>query len=196
MPPDRDPERRAKIVRAATTLFSRYGVRRTSMDLLAREAEVAKPTLYAYFADKRAVFAAVVDHVLTEIAEAARRAAATTQPVEARLTEVLAAKFTHLFELVESSPHAAELLDSSDAHARARVAKADADYRGVLTRLVHDAEAAGELDVARAGTTVRSFVDALLRAGHGAGWHADSATEHRRQLANLVRLLVAAVGAR
>ena len=42
-----DPERRARIVLAATDLFSAYGYRRTSMDQLAHAAGVAKPTLYA-----------------------------------------------------------------------------------------------------------------------------------------------------
>ena len=63
-------ERRASIVRAATELFSRYGYKRTSMDLLAGQAGVAKPTLYAYFADKDAIIDAAIKVIAVEEAPA------------------------------------------------------------------------------------------------------------------------------
>jgi AcrR family transcriptional regulator len=43
---------RARILRAATTLFQRQGYRRTSIDEVARDAGVAKGTVYLYFRNK------------------------------------------------------------------------------------------------------------------------------------------------
>src|SRR5262245_11315753 len=54
-------KKRANILKAAVTLFSRHGFKRTSVDLLAEEAKVAKPTIYAHFQDKDALFAAVCE---------------------------------------------------------------------------------------------------------------------------------------
>ncbi|MET0360835.1 MAG: helix-turn-helix domain-containing protein, partial [Sphingobium sp.] len=42
-----------QVVAATRTLFLRYGYRRTSVDDIAREAGVAKATLYAYFPSKQ-----------------------------------------------------------------------------------------------------------------------------------------------
>jgi AcrR family transcriptional regulator len=43
---------RARILRAATALFQRQGYRRTSIDEVARDAGVAKGTVYLYFRNK------------------------------------------------------------------------------------------------------------------------------------------------
>lgn len=54
------------IVQAARELFAEHGVSCTSMDAIARRAAVSKPTIYAYFEGKEAIFAAVVSETLPE----------------------------------------------------------------------------------------------------------------------------------
>lgn len=44
--------KRQRIIESATTLFLRHGYRRTSVDEIAREAHVAKGTIYTYFKNK------------------------------------------------------------------------------------------------------------------------------------------------
>src|SRR5262249_50059289 len=105
-------DKRQAIVEAAKGLFFRYGFRRTSVDLLAAEADVAKPTVYAYFEDKEAVFRAVVEAVCDELVAAADEAARAPGPIEERVGAMLSAKFTRYWELVHASPHAQELVDS------------------------------------------------------------------------------------
>lgn len=58
----RAPERRAALLQAAYRLFTRQGYHGTSMRQIARQAGVAPATIYHYFADKRALFAAVYEH--------------------------------------------------------------------------------------------------------------------------------------
>ena len=195
-PRDDDPRRaatRARIVEAATRLFSRYGFRRASVDAIAAAAAVATPTLYAYFPDKDALFLAVCEDVLGAIVTRAREAAAASGGLEERLTRVLAAKFTHLFELVHASPHAAELLGSSDRVASELVADADRRYAAVVRQVLTDAIEQGEIDPGRAGASVPRLVEVLLRCGHGAGYQAENAAEHRKHLGDMVDVVVAAV---
>jgi AcrR family transcriptional regulator len=195
LPPE-DPRRaatRARVIDEATRLFSLYGFRRTSVDTIASAAAVAKPTLYTYFPDKDALFLAVCEHVLESILAAARAAAKVDGPLEARLSGVLAAKFTHLFELVDASPHAAELLGSSDRVAAERVEEADRRFAAILKELLSGAVEAGEIDPGRAGSSVPKLVEVLLRCGHGAGYRAGDGARHRKQLEEMVRIVVAAV---
>lgn len=187
---------RARILEAATRLFSRYGVRRASVDEIARAASVAKPTLYTYFPNKSELFRAVCDSVLERIVEGARDAAATPGSVEERIVAVLAAKFTVLHELVATSPHAAELLGSSDRMAARAVEDADRRYAGVLAGVVEEGVRQRKIDPARADLGVPALVDILLRCGHGAGFHAASADAHRRQLAELVHVVLVGVARR
>ena len=67
------PERRARIVDAARHLILRQGLRATTMEAIAREARIAKPTLYGYFPDKEAVFAAIIQALVDDIRAAVRR---------------------------------------------------------------------------------------------------------------------------
>jgi len=182
-------EKRERIVDAATKLFHRYGYKRTSVDALASEAGVAKPTVYAYFADKEAIFRAVVEAVCDGLLASARQAIARDGPIEERLAAMLAAKLTRYFELVEASPHAAELVDSHDRIAAEIVQRADRAYLALLV----DAIERSELDPGRVGLTAASAANVFLRAASGAAYDAKSVAGHRRSLAEIVRVLAAAM---
>ncbi len=66
-----DDQRRQKIIEAAFETFLRYGFRRTTMDDIAQQVGLSRPTLYLTFPNKEAIFRAVVetgqDRMLTEI---------------------------------------------------------------------------------------------------------------------------------
>lgn len=65
-PSDSKARTRARLLAVATDLFTRFGYRRTSMDEVAREAGVAKGTVYLYFKSKQEL-------LLYAIAEEKRR---------------------------------------------------------------------------------------------------------------------------
>ena len=54
--------RRTEIVDAARTVFARWGFAQGIMDEIAKEAGVAKGTLYLYFRSKTEIYKAVLDH--------------------------------------------------------------------------------------------------------------------------------------
>lgn len=62
-PGSRAQVKRERIHRASQMLFMRYGFEGTSMDAIAEEAQVSKPTLYRYYANKEALFIAVLEQL-------------------------------------------------------------------------------------------------------------------------------------
>jgi len=70
---DADPRRRAvsreqrrrEILEAALAEFAAHGYAQAKLDLVARRAGIAKGTLYLYFADKEALFGALVEETLS-----------------------------------------------------------------------------------------------------------------------------------
>lgn len=64
MPESRSARKHRSILDAATDLFLRDGFRGTSMDAVAKAAGVSKQTVYAHFADKKALFTAIVEGTL------------------------------------------------------------------------------------------------------------------------------------
>ena len=183
-------DKRRRIVEAATSLFNRYGFKRTSVDLLAAEAGVAKPTVYAYFDDKDAIFRAVAEHVCDELLAAAERASTADAPIDERLGGMLAAKLTRYWELVHASPHAQELLDSQGRLGSEVVQRADRAYLDLLASVI---ESSKEIDPRRAGLTAKSAAALLVRAASGAAYDATSAASHRKHLTEIVRVITAAM---
>jgi AcrR family transcriptional regulator len=57
-------QRRGQIVEGASKVFLQYGYRQSTLDEIARKAEVSRPALYQYFADKADIFREVVSRLL------------------------------------------------------------------------------------------------------------------------------------
>lgn len=190
-------EKGAAILAAALVLFGRYGYRRTSIDDLARETGIAKGTVYLYFATKEAIFRALCETVMTRILADAEHAARTPAPVATRLRRVLAAKFDYVHELLHGSPHAGELLDSTNRLSADLFRQADRAYLRIVVRTLDDAAARGELARGRRQLDTESAADLLVASAHGAqldGGLPVAPRLMRRRLDDLVTVLVTALG--
>ncbi|UYN98661.1 MAG: TetR/AcrR family transcriptional regulator [Devosia sp.] len=106
---DRAAEKRERILVAARRLFLRQGLRATTMEAIAREAQIAKPTLYTQFADKHAVFGALLEQLIAAKHEAFLRALSAEGTISERVGRALVAKFAVISELLAGSAHADEL---------------------------------------------------------------------------------------
>ena len=113
----RASEKRRRIVEAAWRLALRSGLRGATMEALAREAGVAKGTLYAHFPDKDAVFDGVVADLLVELAAAFDRGMRSEGAVAERIGAALAGKYGVVARAIEGSPHAGEILDAHHRYA-------------------------------------------------------------------------------
>ena len=122
-----------RAIRAAETLFKKVGFRAVTMELVAREADVAKATLYSYFKNKDELFLAVCARMASLLRGAVGQALMKPDtPLDARLSEAVIAKHRMIFTLVRGSAHAAELF--SYTHSMAGEIFADLDS-GILEML-------------------------------------------------------------
>lgn len=173
--PVKSSGKRERVVEAARELFLAHGLRGTSMEAIARHAGVAKPTLYAHFPDKDAVFLAILETLLTEKLVVFERMIATEAPVADRIGQALAAEFAVVVGAIEGSPHreelfgehrrAAALIEQSDAQVSARIA-AELRQASVAEpeRLVNLILAAAFGLVQRGGSGMRLSEDIVLLA--------------------------------
>lgn len=112
---DRSTDKRRRTLEAAQHLFLRDGVRATTMEAIAREAGIAKQTLYAQFPDKPAVLEAVIESIIDALCGAVDLGLDGDDPVADRVGRALAGKFIAIHRLVGVSPHADEMFSE---HAR------------------------------------------------------------------------------
>src|SRR5579862_3172179 len=183
--------RRAAILDAALRLFSQYGYRRTSIDDIAREAEIAKGSVYLSFKSKEGIFRALCERLLERMESAVEAARATTGPVDQRLVAVLEAKFGFLFETVYRSAHAAELMDSKNRLSADIFAQSGRRYMKVLREMIEEAIRGGELEPSQLELDASALAQMLVAAAHGIESNATSRAQYHRRLREIVRVIVA-----
>ena len=133
------------ILAAGREVILKHGLRGASMEAIAARAGVAKPTLYAYFPDKQALFAALLDRVigtwrgefldaLASEGDLVQRVAAAGlvrrrgDPDDARATRIELTKRAIAF-----APVAAEVVAELEAELTARIAELGTVRAGLRT---------------------------------------------------------------
>jgi AcrR family transcriptional regulator len=183
--------KRDAILDAALKLFSQYGYRRTSIDDIAREAEIAKGTVYLSFKSKEEIFRALCECLIERSEDGVRAARAAGGPIDERLIGALDAKFGFLFETVYRSPHAAELMDSKNRLSADIFARAGRRYMKELREMIEEAKQAGELELSSMQLDADAVAQILVAAGHGIESAATSPAQYHRRLREIVRVIVA-----
>ncbi len=172
-------DKQEQILSAARRLILRQGLRATSMEAIAAEARVAKPTLYKYYGDKNALFEAIVAELMVELHEGFVTALRGEGAVIERLAAGLSAKYGAIDRLLGDSPHADELYDEHekvrpevkatedviDEMVAEELGKAGVKQPEVLARLVLDAAwgiKRKARDPADVGPGIRMLVERLV----------------------------------
>jgi AcrR family transcriptional regulator len=172
--------KREAILLAAQELLLKHGLRGTSMEAIARQARIAKPTLYAYFPDKRAIFQTLVDAVIAEWRNNFLGALQGDGDIVQRVGAALTAKNKGAMRLINASPHAAELYSAHDRVAAAQFSSFDAEVATAL-----------EAALSRAGVgRARLVTQMLLAASFGIGHKATNPAELGPALRLLAERLV------
>jgi len=187
--------KRAAILDAAMKLFSQYGYRRTSIDDIAHEAEIAKGTVYLSFKSKEEIFRALCESLIERTEAAVKLARDTSGPIDERLVAMLEAKFGFLFETVYRSAHAAELMDSKNRLSADLFAQSGRRYMKVLRETIGQAIRAGEIEPSRMQLDADDLAEMLVAAAHGIERNATSPARYHRRLREIVRVIVAGLSA-
>lgn len=159
-----DPAKRAQILEGAESVFLAEGYEGASMSLIARAAGVSKGTLYVYFANKEALFAAFIETVCRRSTADAFEALTVAGPARERLTA-----FGRLFLGFKLSPqpHAVERLvigESSKFPELGRAFYNAGPKRGIglLTEFLRRRVEAGELNIDDPALAADQFIGLCL----------------------------------
>jgi AcrR family transcriptional regulator len=192
-----DRTRQERVLSVALEVFGRYGFRKTSMDEVARAADISRQGLYLYFASKEALFRAAVRQELdTALGEASRcldeEGAALDQRVVAALDawlgryvgSMLASDISGLLQ--NPAVQIGDMVDAAVAAFDTRLASAVA-------------AATAEADRRRLGVTPEEIAAALHTVGQGAKYLSSARGESRAEfvarVTPAVRLVLAGLEA-
>jgi len=182
-----DPKR-ARILDGAMKVFLAYGFSRTTMDDIARAADMSRPALYLLFKNKTDIFRAIALMLLGRSVEQAKSELEGGGTFAERVIRAVDAALISMIGAVHASPHGAELLDMKSS-----VADLVGCWRGGLVE--HIAKAIeGEakrngVDLAAKGLSARLLADMLLDGLEGMKMRISDPDEQRRAAAALIRVI-------
>lgn len=183
---------------AALAEFTAFGYRRTSIESIARRANVSRATVYAHWTSKEELFRALVSRLHQEHVAAMQAVAADpTLDIATRIAKLMRAQFIQFVELTSNSPYAAELYDRHGTLCGDIARDAHQQAGKILTTALKRAVKAGEIDLAASGLTVTQLAGVLTDCAHGAkGEDPATATpaDFTVRLNNSVRAIIAGVG--
>ena len=102
---------------AALDVFLRYGFKRTTMGHIAKAAALSRPSLYARYANKDEVYAAVLQlHIHRMIADL-KTAWATCDTLDQKIDRLWDISIRPSFEMLTTHPDASDIIEGSDTPA-------------------------------------------------------------------------------
>ncbi|MBB6412579.1 TetR/AcrR family transcriptional regulator [Mesorhizobium sangaii] len=182
-----DPKR-VRILDGAMRVFLAYGFSRTTMDDIARAADMSRPALYLLFKNKTDIFRAIAMMVLSRSVDAAKMSLAGDGAFSERMTRAIDEAFISMMSAVVASPHGAELLDMKSS-----LGDLVGCWRGGLVEHIAaaiDGEAARNgVDLAAKGLSAQSLADMLLDGLEGMKARISDAGGQRQAAAALIRVI-------
>jgi AcrR family transcriptional regulator len=164
--PASEDARRARILEGATRVFLAYGFQRTTMDDIARAAEVSRPALYLQFRNKTDIYRALAKEFLDRVLAAAREGLAREAPLSERLFAAVECALDKTLE-IEASPHGADILDMKTSLAADIVTAGRAEFHDLVCGAIGAAAAGRGIDLSAGGWPAATLADILLDALDG-----------------------------
>lgn len=195
-PSDDANQRIDQIADAALRLFARYGYKRSSMDDIAKEAGLAKATLYLHFKGKDDVFRSMLDLLRRRVEARCREVLAGLGAFPARLAALLDAYYGQAFASFGTGEHLVELKALMAAIASPQLQALEQGFRGFAQELCAQARAAGEIAPSLEGSVLDEWIAALMFAAVGAkAGEAPSCETYGGRLTSIARIFAAAASA-
>jgi AcrR family transcriptional regulator len=185
-----DSARQEHVLSVALEVFSRYGFRKTSMDEVARSADISRQGLYLYFASKEVLFRAAVRHELdSALAEASRCLDEEQVALEDR---VAAALDVWMGRFVGSmlATDIGNMLENSAMQLGNMATEFSAAFEARLSSAID--RATTQTDRRQLGVTPEEIAGMLHAVGKGWRFQVDSRSEFVAKVTVAVRLVFAA----
>ncbi len=139
-------DKEIRILAAAQELFSRYGLRKTSIEEIAKSAGLGKGTVYLYFRSKEDIFDAVVEKFSELLANELRTQIADVHTFSKKLEQYIFTRLSFIHEMIRTNGLTAEVMNENSctpAMLKART-KFGAQHIALLKQIIDDGVAAGE----------------------------------------------------
>lgn len=185
--------KRARVLEGAMRVFLNYGFSRTTMDDIARAADMSRPALYLLFRNKTDIFRAIASSMLAQSTETTRAELEGDRPFAERMMAAIDKSFIAMMRLVSGSAHGAELLDIKNSLACDIAASWRADMRTSIARAIEREARRVGVDLPSQGLSAEGVANLLLDGLEGIKSRISAPDEQRGAARCLVRAIERAI---
>ncbi len=178
-----------KIIAAAKQVFMRYGFKRATMGEIAEAAGMSRAALYLVYPSKEDVLTAVVTRMFAAMLDEIRHGRGRFATAEEQLTFALDVWCVAGFELVQASPDAKDLYESSHKFAGEVTARATADF----VALVADVLDPLVRQQAKVALSSAQIAQVLASAVPGFKGSATTTEQFRTMIARLITIVLSSL---
>lgn len=183
-------EKEARLVGAAIEVFSRYGLRRTTMGDIAEHAGVSRQTLYASFASKQDIMVAAVTHLAANTTRAIKADWQKATSIGDKLDIYFEHAIVAYFEQIRAMPDSNELLTGTSGPGFEQFHALEATKIAALAEQF--APFGKQLEAS--GTTTDDLADLVFHASANFKYVATDEAHLRRLLASLKSATLSLIG--
>lgn len=192
--PDASEERISQIIEASLTVFARQGLAQARIEDIAREAGLAKGTVYLYFKSKDAIIAAIMKVLFRQELRLLRAQERSDAPVSEQLLDLTRQLAGSLDRMQPFLPIVLEFYSIAGRRQDVRefLVDAFAEYRAILAALIQQGIDRGEfraIDARAAAITHTALFEGLALlwsvAPHGLNWKEQAEASMRLLLVGL-----------
>lgn len=190
-----DPKR-LRVLEGAMKTFLAYGFSRTTMDDIARAADMSRPALYLLFKNKTDIYRAIALMLLDKSANEAQRVLSGDGSLGERLTTMIEVCLIAMMQTIAESPHGAEILDMKGSLSGDIAATWRSGLSGSVEQAIGREAKRKGIDLAERGLSARGMADMLLDGLEGMKMRLSDPGEQRKAARGLVRVIELALQAK
>ncbi|MFN3547396.1 MAG: TetR/AcrR family transcriptional regulator [Mesorhizobium sp.] len=189
----RETEKRTRILEGATKAFLAFGYQHTTMDDIARAADMSRPSLYLQFRNKADIYRAIAVDMIDWSAATVQQVMAGRGPLGARLRDALDAGVFALHDKFGDSPHAAAMLDMKSSLAGDLIAEWKTRLCRSFTAAIAEEAQRRNVDLGARDLSPEILASLLLDGIEGIKMRIADPKEQRRAARGLVSVVALAV---
>lgn len=155
------------ILRAALTCFSNYGFRKTTVEDIASEAGVSRPTLYAYYKNKKAILRTISECMHSDTLGSIETQLQSDVPLANKLEESFWVWSEPFMSTLFGTPHGAELIEANSSLASDISENARKSFVSLLAAELEKQCADGQLDLTAVDLNAERAAEFLVFALNG-----------------------------
>jgi len=158
MSTNNDSQKKQLIKSAAKDLFFRFGFSKTSMEDIARQSGLAKPTLYYYYTNKQEIFSAVVIDEAGRFMDKVEQSLPSDLPADQKITLFFQLIYKGLKKYAAEMNRVPDLMYDSSPHGKPIVEAINKSFAEKLCPLLLAGKQQGLFDFKDENITTSSLV--------------------------------------